>query len=104
MQLLLSLTTFCYGFERKSFGPYNKPPHPPNTPCFLSPEHEVVSTLEAKITITKGFFDNLLTKKQKFRTMLTISPRYTLLGIFAPTRKRILSGDEISACRYCILR
>ena len=61
MQLLLSLTTFCYGFERKGLGPY-----PPDTPCFLSPQHEVVSTLEAKISTTKGFFDNFLTKNQKF--------------------------------------
>ena len=34
----------------------------PYTPCLLSPQHEVVSTLKAKISITKGFFDNFLTK------------------------------------------
>ena len=57
-------------------------PPPPNTPCFLSPEHEVVSTLKAKIIIFKGFFDNFLTKKQKFRTMSNISPQVHLLGYF----------------------
>ena len=55
---------------------------PPNTPC-LSPEHEVVSTLKAKITITKGFFDNFLTKKAKIPDHVNYFPlRYTLLGIF----------------------
>ena len=49
------------------------------------------STLKAKITITKGFFDHFLAKKQKFRTMSTFSPHVHLVGNFPPTRKPILS-------------
>ena len=59
MQLLLSLTTFSYGFERKSFGPCSLSPQihfvsyppPPNTKLFRH--------LKQK---WPGFFDNFLPK------------------------------------------
>ena len=35
---------------------------PPDTRCFLSPQHEVASTLEAKLP---SFLNNFLTKKAK---------------------------------------
>ena len=57
MQILLSLTTFSYDFERKSFGPY-----PPRYTLFVSPQHEVVSTLKAKIT---RIFSSFSDKKAK---------------------------------------
>ena len=63
MQLLLILT-FSNGFNRKSFGPCSLS-LPPDTQCFLSPtQHELVSTLKAKIPRNfRYFFDK---KKQKF--------------------------------------
>ena len=61
-RVLLSLTTFSYGFERKSFGPCSFS-LPPDTSSFLSPNTKLFRHLGQKLP---QFFDDFLTIKQTF--------------------------------------